>query len=48
MPKPLEAVQKTLMRHNPSLKIGSKCSFFLDEDLNQDRYEIDFDQRLTW
>jgi hypothetical protein len=21
---------------------------FLDEDLDQDRYEIEFDQRLTW
>jgi len=21
---------------------------FLDEDLNQDRYEIAFDQRVTW
>jgi hypothetical protein len=28
--------------------IDAQEQVFLDEDLDQDRYEIDFDQRLTW
>ena len=43
------------MSHHPSIRLedhqtGSTrmTQVFLDEDLNQDRYEIQFDQRPTW